>query len=170
MVLLLLPLMFTAHPVLASETREIIATTANSAVVREKDVLTDSIEYKLGIDSENKALNSIGQPESAPLLIYCDEYGINSYLPTPTYNGQGTRELIMRWNKEKPVVKTWGLHTGTGTSFAYTNARPFLAKLAQNNRLLIKWETHSQESRYLIFDLLAARESILKQQSLCENF
>jgi hypothetical protein len=169
--LLFLLLLTSAVPTTANETREIISETKNSLLITEKDVLTDSIEYRLAILTKNSQPNSIGSQETSQLLIYCDEYGVNAYLPTNTYNGQKNQNLKLRWNKDSPVVSNrWGIDTSTGTSFGYKDAKAFLEKLGKKDRLLIMRETHSGISRYFIFDLIAARKSILKHRSLCSGY
>ena len=144
--------------------------TENTVLFSEEHPLTDDVEYKLAVLTKNSQPNSIGVQDYSALMVYCDQHGINAYMKTNTYNGQSSQELTMRWDKEKPVKKEWLIHLGTGTQFAYTNAKPLLQKMGQKQRLLIMWKTYSRDSLYYIFELDKARNAILKLQKICKHY
>ena len=167
--ILLLPLLL-AHPPANADKMTTIHQTHNSEVLMMKNPITDYVEYGLLIDSKNSELNSINRLDTTGLLMACKESGIHAKFPTNTYNGRKDQYLTMRWEKEKPIKKKWLIHRGTGTSFAYMDGEELLKTMREKDSLLIMWETYSMESRYFIFDLKAARSSILKLQSACGSY
>ena len=166
--LLLLPLLLTAQAAISSE-KVTIQETSNSAVVASKDVLTDAMEYRLIIFSKNAPLNSIGVEEESALGLSCDEFGVNAYLPTNTYNGPYAQLLTMRWDSEKPIKEKWD-NLSTGTVFNYKRAMSLLKQMSQKDRLVIQWRTYDGLSKYFVFDLRAVKNSIFKLQSVCEGY
>jgi hypothetical protein len=134
-----------------------------SQIQSKEDVLTGETTYLLFLKSTNEVSNSIGVQETVSLIVRCSPRSTDLYLSTPTYNGSSPF-VYVRWNEGQIESQIWG--TGTRNDAFFTKTpRVFLAKMLENQSLILGWTPYGSARVAARYELEAYKDD-LKQMTL----